>query len=96
MVVTKCTATVDNATTVDVGVRIGFGASTLPTEPTDGNSTTGIIMAHDGIAPGSGVVEGSGAGIIGIGGDGEELRITNEVPTTGSLKVVVTYYTVPS
>ena len=53
-------------------------------------------MSHPGIAAGSGVVEGNGSGILGVGADGEDLRITSEVPTTGSLRVVVSYYTVES
>ena len=86
----------DKANTVDVGVRIGFGTSTVPAEPADGASITGMVLSHPGIAAGSGIVLGNGAGIIGIGGDGEELRITNEVPTTGSIKVIVSYFTIES
>ena len=89
IVVTRLTVTADNANTVDVQARIGFAAATTPT-------TTGVVLSHPGIAAGSGVVEGSGAGILGIGGDGEDLRITSEVPTTGSIDVVVSYYTIES
>ena len=85
IVVTRCSVTLDNATTVDVQCRIGFGTATTPT-------TTGVILSHPGIAAGSGVVEGSGAGILGVGAAGEDVRITCEVPTTGSLDVVLTYY----
>lgn len=95
-VVTSVMVTSDNVTTPDVGVRIGFGATTVPSEPADGASVTGVVFSHPGIAPGSGAGRGDGSGIIGIGGDGEELRITNEVPTDGSIKVVVTYYTIES
>jgi hypothetical protein len=87
IVVTRCSALLDNNTSVDVQVRIGFAAVTTPT-------TTGVILSHPGIAAGSGVIEGCGAGILGIGADGEDLRITCEVPTDGSLDVVVTYFTV--
>lgn len=86
IVVTQIQVTADNANTVDVGVRIGFGATTTPT-------TTGVVLSHPGIAPGSGVSRGDGSGILGIGADGEDLRITSEVPTTGSIRVVVSYYT---
>lgn len=89
IVVTAIAAVIDNATTVDVGVRIGFGAATTPT-------TTGVILSHPGIAPGSGFSRGDGSGILGIGADGEDLRISSEVPTTGSLAVLVTYYTIES
>jgi hypothetical protein len=96
VVVTSIEAMVDKATTVDVGVRVGFGATTVPAEPTDGNQVAGMILSHPGIAAGSGVVRGSGSGILGIGADGEELRITSEVPTGGKLRVLFSYYTIES
>jgi hypothetical protein len=74
-------------TSVTVGFRIGFHASTTPT-------TTGVVLSHPGILAlsGSGIGKGTGAGVIGRGADGEDLRITSDVPTDGSLRVVVTYY----
>lgn len=89
IVVTRASVTADNANTVDVAARIGFGATNTPT-------TTGVVLSHPGIAPGSGVVEGTGSGILGVGADGEDLRITSEVPTSGSIDVVVSYYTIES
>ncbi len=89
IVVTRLSVTADNANTADVQARIGFAAATTPT-------TTGVVLSHPGIAAGSGIVEGNGSGILGVGADGEDLRITSEVPTTGSIDVVVSYYTVES
>lgn len=89
IVVTRCSVMCHKANTVNVAVVIGFGATTTPT-------TTGVVLAHPGIAPGGGVVEGVGAGILGTGADGEDLRITSGVPTTGSIDVVVSYYTIES
>lgn len=89
IVVTAVSALIANSTTVDTSVRIGFGAATTPT-------TTGVVLTHPGIAPGSGYNRGDGSGILGIGADGEDLRITNSVPTTGSIDALVSYYTVPS
>lgn len=89
IVVTRCSVTVDNACSVDVAARIGFGTANTP-------ATTGVVLSHPGIAAGSGVVEGSGSGILGIGADDEDLRITSEVPTGGSIDVVVSYYTIES
>jgi len=89
IVVTRVSVTADNANSVDVQARIGFGAANTPT-------TTGVLLSHPGIAAGSGVVEGSGAGILGVGADGEDLRITSEVPTDGSIDVLVSYYTIES
>ena len=89
IIVTRCSVTADNANTVDVQARIGFGATNTPT-------ATGVVLSHPGIAAGSGVIEGSGSGMLGVGGDGEDLRITSEVPTTGSIDVVCSYYTTAS
>jgi len=94
ILITEIEAVVDNATTPDVGVRIGFGATTVPALPADGASVVGIALTHPGIAPGSGVIRGSGAATVARGGLGEELRVTNEVPTDGSLRVLVSYFIV--
>ena len=89
IVVTQIQMTADNANTVDVGFRVGFGATTTPT-------TTGVVLTHPGVAAGSGISRGDGSGILGIGADNEDLRITSEVPTTGSIRILVTYFTVES
>lgn len=89
IVVTRCSVLVDNACSVDVQARVGFGATTTPT----GDD---VVLSHPGIAAGSGVVEGNGSGMLGVGGDGEDLRITSEVPTGGSLDVVVSYFVIES
>lgn len=83
IVVKKVSVLADNANSVDVAARVGFGASTTPTGD-------GTILSHPGIASGSGVIEYLGeAGVIGALND--DLRITNEVPTGGSIDVIVVY-----
>ena len=89
IVVTRCSVLVDNACSVDVGARVGLGSGVTPTGD-------GVVLSHPGIAPGSGVVEGCGSGLLGVGGMGEDLRITSEVPTGGSIDVVVSYSVVAS
>lgn len=90
IVVTAFTFTLDNASTVFPTVLMGFGATTTPT-------TTGVIAAHGGVPAGGGFSRGDGSGILGIGGDGEDLRITTTGNATGNgLQLVVTYYTVSS
>ena len=91
IVVTKISVMLDAATTATGGVacRIGFGTANTPAA-----DSAGIILAHPGIAPGSGVIEGNGAGIIGIGASNEDLRVTCEDPTGGNLDIVVTYFTI--
>ena len=81
IVVTQIQMTADNANTVDVGFRVGFGATTTPT-------TTGVVLTHPGVAAGSGISRGDGSGILGVCADGEDLRITSEVPTTGSIRIL--------
>ena len=86
IVVTSIAVTTDNANGADMSVRIGFGVLNL-------TGTTGMILSHPGIAAGSGVVMGDGSGILGIGADDEDLRITCEA---GTVDVVVSYFTIES
>lgn len=94
--VTRISVVLDESTTVGVGFRIGFGASTLPTLPTDGNTAAGILLSHPGMVPGGGITVGDGSGILGIGADNEDLRITTEVATGGAGRAYISYYTIES
>lgn len=89
-VVTAIQVTLDNASTVFPSVLIGFGATTTPT-------TTQVLAAHGGVPAGGGFSRGDGSGILGIGADGEEVRITTVGVATGNgVEVVVTYYAIES
>ena len=88
--VTRFEAMCDNANTVNVSVRAGFGTAAVPTASATGVS--GMIGSHPGVAAGSGFVCGSGAGLIAVGGVGEEPRLTSSAATTGNLHVVISYY----
>ena len=90
-VVTWLMVVVDEDTTAGTQCRIGFGTTNTPAL-----DAAGVIMSHSGIAPGSGVMIGNGAGIIGVGADGAELRVTCADPTGGNLDIVVGYYTIES
>jgi hypothetical protein len=87
IVVTQIQVLVSNATTATPGVRVGFGTASTPT-------TTGVVLTHGGIPGGGGVSRGDGGGIIGIGADDEDLRITCDAPTGGNLRVLVSYFTI--
>jgi len=90
IVVTRITVTLDNASTVFPTVIVGFGAANTPT-------TTGVLASHGGVPAGGGFSIGDGSGIIGIGADGEDLRVTTTGNATGNgLQITVSYYTVPS
>lgn len=94
IVVTKISVMNGATTTVNVGVRIGFAAATLTA--VSGSGVTGIVLSHTALSPGSGIVEGTGAGMIGVGADGEDLRITCDAATSGGFRVLVSYYTIES
>lgn len=89
IVVTQIQMTVNEATTVGVNFRVGFGTANTPT-------TTGVVLTHPGLVPGAGISRGDGAGILGVGADNEDLRITSSVPTTGSIRILVSYFTIES
>ncbi len=80
------------ATTANPQVRIGFGTTTVPTEPTSGNTIDGLVISHPGLAAGSGVVRGTGGTAVSVGGSNQELRITNDAPTGGQITVLISYY----
>jgi len=89
VIVTQAQVVAANANTTFPQVRVGFGTANTPT-------TTGVILSHPGVPAGGGISRGDGSGIIGIGADNEDLRITNDVPTGGSIRVLVSYYTIES
>jgi len=91
IVVTMLQVMCDQATTAATQCRIGFGTANTPAL-----DAAGVLLSHGGIAPGSGVVIGNGSGIIGVGADGAELRVTCEDPAGGSMDITVTYYTIES
>jgi len=93
IVITRASITLDVDTTVTVSYRLGFGATTLPAT---GTGVAGIVSSHPGLAAGSGQTEGNGGGILAIGADGEDLRFTCDVPTTGAIRVVVSGFIIES
>lgn len=90
-VTTQIQITLDNASTVFPQVRVGY--STTTTVPT----TTGVLAAHGGIPAGGGLSRGDGSGILGIGADDEELRITTVGVATGNgVEVIVSGFLIES
>lgn len=90
IVVTRISVTLDNASTVFPTVLIGFATANTPT-------TTGVLYAHGGFPAGGGMTVGDGSGIVGVGADNEDLRITTTGNATGNgLQVVVSYHTIES
>jgi hypothetical protein len=93
VVVTRLSIFTDNANTGDTSVKVGFGASTLPA-----SSETGAngILFEGSLDANSGINIGDGSGILGIGGDGEEFRLTCGDPAGGNLTVAFSYFTIES
>lgn len=93
IVLTRISVVCDNANTGDCAITIGFGATNTPVPDLDG--TTGVVVngSFDG---GAGITIGDGSGIIAIGGDGEELRITSSDPADGNIRVSYSYFTIES
>lgn len=92
IVVTSIQVHVDEACTVGVSVRIGFGTASLPAEATTG--TAQALFHHAGIVPGGGANKGDGSGILGIGATNEDLRYTTDDPVGGELSIIVTGFTI--
>jgi hypothetical protein len=92
IIVTGVDAIVSKATSVNVGVRVGFAASALSAVSDAG--VAGIVLSHPGLAAGSGIVKGNNGGTLGIGAAADAVLLTSDAPTDGALRVVVTYYTI--
>jgi hypothetical protein len=93
VVLTRLSVICDNANTGDCAITIGFGATNVPT-PSLAGVTGGIVNgSFDG---GAGITIGDGSGIIAVGGDGEELRITCSDPAGGNIRISYSYYTIES
>lgn len=89
IVVTQAQFITDNANTAFPQARLGFGTANTPT-------TTGVVLTHPGLPAGGGISRGDGSGILGVGADNEDLRVTSGAPTGGSLRTLVSYYTIES
>jgi hypothetical protein len=87
IVVTQIQVLVDNATTVTCQVRVGFAASVTPT-------TSQVVATHPNLPPGGGLSRGDGSGILGVSATADALLVTGTVPTSGSVDILVSYYTI--
>lgn len=94
IVVTRLSCTCSNANTVNVAVKVGFGTSVIPADSTSG--VADVLIDHEGVPPGGGFTIGDGSGILGVGGDGAELRLTCDAPTGGFVIISYSYYTIES
>lgn len=93
IVVTRLTIVCDNANTGDCRVAIGFGTANVPSNALAGVNGLLVDGSFDG---GAGVTIGDGSGIIGIGADNEDLRLTCSDPAGGNIRITYSYYTIES
>jgi hypothetical protein len=93
IVVTQAQMSMNGANSVNVGARLGLAAATLPAAALAG--AAGIILSGKFGANG-GISRGVGGGIIAIGADGEDLRLTCDDPVGGDIRIAVSYYTIES
>ena len=90
-VIKELIVTLGGQVTVATSVLIGWGATTIPALGASGaDGVSGIVLYHPGMVPGTGIVRSP---ITIFGAAGEELRITNGAPTSGTLAVTVVFYT---
>ena len=95
-VVTGITVVLDNASTVFPTFIIGFGTASTPAMATT-PGTAQILASHPGVPAGGGMSRGDGSGILGVGVDGDEIRITTTGTAGGNgLYVTVTGYLISS
>lgn len=94
-VITCITVSASNTNSTGANVRIGFGSSSVPAQgATNADAVNKIIMSLPGMSPGATIVKGNGGGIVGMGGDAEELRVTISNMSSGNLTIVVDYYVI--
>jgi len=91
--VLQIAALLADTVSVTVGVRVGLAAATLTAVASTG--IAGIVLSHPGLPAGSGFSRSPGPGILALGVAGEDLRLTSDVPTGGSLRILVTYVLLP-
>lgn len=91
IVVTQLSVHCSAANSVNTNIVVGFAAATLPARAHTG--TAGILLGFDGVPPGGGATIGDGAGVLGVGASGDDLRYTSGAPTGGACSIEATYYT---
>ncbi len=93
IVITQRSVLCDARNTVNVAVRVGFGTASVPAAALAGTAgilINGVFAAKDNPR------RGDGSGIIAVGADAEDLRITCDSPTSGAIYVTYSYYTIES
>ncbi len=86
LVITGITVAADNENSINPSVRIGLGTASTP-------SGAQVVFSHPGIPAGFHCPQGFSGGVIAIGADNEDLRITTgAISGTCSIDCLVSYY----
>lgn len=88
MNITNFQALLDEACTVGVGFRAGFG-TTVP------SSGINVVASHPGMVPGAGINRGDGSAVIAISSSGQGLRVTNDTTNGAELRYLISYFDTP-
>jgi hypothetical protein len=94
IVCTRSSMKADGDNTGKINLVAGFAAATLGTPGT--TPATQIIDHFPGCSAGFGSNIGNGGGILAVGADGEDLRVTCEDPAGGNAQFGFTYFTIES
>jgi hypothetical protein len=92
--VTRSSMKADGDNTGKINLLCGFGAATLGSPGT--TPATQIIDHFPGCSAGNGSNQGNGGGLLSVGADGEDLRVTCEDPAGGNAQFGFTYFTIES
>lgn len=93
LVITRLVVFADFANTGAVYCKVGFGAATLPSSDAAGANK---IIFEGQVPAGGGITLGDGSGVIAIGEDDEELRVTCDDPAGGAINFSFTRYVIES
>jgi hypothetical protein len=93
LVITRLSVFADASNSGDVYCKIGFGAATIPASTEAGANS---ILFEGQLPAGGGITMGDGSGVLAVGADDEELRLTCDDPAAGALNVSFARYVIES
>ena len=92
IVVTQAQMVMSGANTGEVAGRLGLSGTGL-SAPSPTTGIGGIILSGK-FSKNGGLSRGTGAAIIAIGGDGDDLVLTCDDPAGGDIRILVSYFTI--
>lgn len=93
LVITRLSVFADSSNSGACYCKVGFGTSTIPASTEAGAN---FILFEGQLPAGGGITMGDGSGVLAVGADDEELRLTCDDPAGGALNVSFTRYVIES